>query len=95
MNSHGDVFILDKAGRLFYNRKLLIDGRSAVKDYRISPKGELAFLTGSIANNLIFNGKTLSAGGQRVVSFHFTAEGEVIYEDALGRIWKDGKTINK
>lgn len=95
MNAHGDVFILDTAGRLFFNGKKLLDGRSAVKDYQVSPTGKLAFLTDAIANNLVFDGKTLSAGGQRVTNFHFTAGGEVIYEDGLGRIWKDGKIINK
>jgi len=95
MNAHGDVFILDTAGRLFFNGKKLVDGRSTVKDYQVSPTGKLAFLTDAIANNLVFNGKTLSAGGQRVTNFHFTADGEVIYEDGLGRIWKDDKIINK
>ncbi|MCH8208653.1 MAG: hypothetical protein IIA62_06345 [Nitrospinae bacterium] len=94
INSHGDIAYMDNSQRLFFNQRMLSDGRSAILDYQLSPTGELAFLTDARADNLNFRGKVQSSGSQPVINFRFTSEGDIIYEDAIGRLWRDGSLLN-
>ncbi len=94
INSTGDVYYLDDQNRLFRNKVRLYDGRFRVIEFQLSNIGEVAFLTDGISKNLYQEGRPLSAGASRVVSFRFNSRGEIVYQDALGRTWKNGSRID-
>ncbi len=95
INSTGDVYYLDDQNRLFRNKVRLFDGRFRVIEFQLSNVGEVAYLTDGISKNLYLEDHPLSAGATRVVSFRFNSRGEIVYQDALGRTWKNGRRLDR
>jgi hypothetical protein len=95
LNSEGDVYYIDDNNRLYRNTEKLFDGRFRILEFQLSNEGQVAYLTDAISNNLYLEDKVLPAGSQEVINFNFNSSGEVIYEDKLGRLWKDGQQIGR
>lgn len=93
LNSEGDVYFIDDNNRLYRNTERLFDGRFRILEFQLSNAGQVAYLTDGISNNLFLEGQVLSAGSAKVVSFSFNSSGEIIYQDDLGRLWKNGQRI--
>ena len=87
---NSNVFFIDMAGRLFWNEKDLYSGPDRVQSIALGPKDEIAFLTSASRDNLHFKGLRFSAGVERIVDFEFTESGDLIYQDAVGKRWKNG-----
>jgi hypothetical protein len=94
INKQGDVFFLDDRDRLFHNETQLFDGRFSVMDYRVSPRGKIAFLTGSGVGNLYYDDQRLNAGANPIISFQFNSNGDIVYVDSQNRLWKNGALTN-
>ncbi|MFQ5451225.1 MAG: hypothetical protein ACE5E9_11400 [Nitrospinaceae bacterium] len=90
LNSRGDVYFLDDNHRLYRNSYQLFDGRFNILEFQLSNRGQVAYLTNSISNNLFLENQVMPAGAHRVVSFRFNSRGDIVYQDELGRIWRNG-----
>ncbi len=93
LNSEGDVYFIDDNNRLYRNTQRLFDGRFRILEFQLSNTGQVAYLTDAISNNLFLEDQVLSAGSQKVVRFNFDSSGDIIYQDELGRLWKNGQQI--
>jgi len=94
INSNGDVYILDQRDRLFRNDRKLYNGMFPVLEFALNVDGKVAFLIDLNFANLYFEGRRLSAGANRILSFHFNNRGDILYQDSRNRLWKNGVLIN-
>jgi hypothetical protein len=94
VDSQATVYYLDALGRLFKDRTKVFQKAVRVKDFKMNIHSQIAYLTTGAAKNLYFEGRNLSAGSHRILSFSFTGTGEVIYKDDIGRVWKMGQLIS-
>ena len=94
VDSQATVFYLDDLGRLFKNKIKMLRKPVKVKAFKLNSRGQIAYLTDGISRNPFFEDRNLSAGSHRVLDFSFTGTGEVIYKDAIGRLWKMGQLIS-
>lgn len=88
-----NIFFIDMAGRLFRNHRILYSGASRVQAIALGPRDEIAFLTSARTKNLHFKGLRYSAGVERIIDFEFNEGGDLIYQDTVGKRWKNGLLI--
>ncbi len=93
VDSEGNVYYLDTQSRLYKNNKKIYSGRFKIIQFEINFQGKLAYRVNAINNNLFFDGKRMSAGANKIIGFQFDPDGTILYEDALGRLWSQGKRI--
>lgn len=92
VDSQATVFYLDNLGRLYKTKMVRKPAR--VKSFKLNVRGQLAYLTDGASRNLYFEDRNLSAGSHQIKDFSFTGTGEVVYRDAIGRLWKMGQLIS-
>ena len=85
-----NVYYLDTQDRLFKNHRKIYDGPHQVVEVILRAGGGAGFLVDHSKDNLIFQGRKFSAGASRIVSFRFNRSGDLIYRDAMGRLWNNG-----
>ena len=93
LNSDGDVYYIDDNNRIYRNKTKIFDGKFKILEFQITNKGQVAYFTNAISRNMFLDSQVLPSGSQQVVRFSFNSLGEIIYEDKLGRLWKNGQRI--